>query len=261
MTVKSSVDSSLKSFQLKGSMVTVMVMEILQSDLSDLSFQLQEKVSAAPDFFQDTPLVLSLEKISEDEEIDFVSLVDMCRINGLFPFAIKSGGTDQLNAARKAGLLPISGAKTRAAPLEQTSDKEKTEGASADESSGEGRQVEIIPPSTLSPAKEPTKMVTRPIRSGQQVYAKGGDLIVLSSVSEGAEILADGNIHVYGVLRGRALAGVHGDKSARIFCSNLDASLISVAGVYLLNDNIDASLVGKPVQIVLDNEQLEINEL
>ena len=241
-------------------MVTVMVMEILQSDLSDISFLLQEKVSAAPDFFQDTPLVLSLEKISEDDEIDFVSLVDTCRINGLFPFAIKGGGTDQLNAARAVGLVPISGAKTRTESLEKTSDKKKIEESLADEPSGVG-QVEISSLSTLSPTKEPTKMVTRPIRSGQQVYAKGGDLIVLSSVSEGAEVLADGNIHVYGVLRGRALAGVHGDKNARIFCSNLDASLISVAGVYLLNDNIEPRLIGKPVQIVLDNEQLEINEL
>ena len=120
--------------------------------------------------------------------------------------------------------------------------------------------AEEIPPQ-LAPAKLPTKMVTQPIRSGQQVYAKGGDLVVLSSVSEGAEILADGNIHVYGALRGRALAGVQGDENARIFCSNFDASLVSIAGVYLLNDDIEKNLIGKSAQITLNKEQLEINGL
>jgi septum site-determining protein MinC len=251
MTVKSNNYSPEKTFQLKGSMVTVMVMEILQSDLRDFAIQLHEKVSAAPDFFQDTPLVLNLEKLTEQDEIDFISLVDSCRNNGLFPFAVKGGSEQQLIAARSAGLVPISGGKAR----EESIEKPESKAEPVEENPVEDS------PSQLSPAKQPTKMVTQPVRSGQQVYAKGGDLIVLSSVSEGAEILADGNIHVYGSLRGRALAGVQGDENARIFCSHLEASLISIAGVYLLNDNIEKNLLGESVQISLSEEQLKINAL
>jgi len=251
MTVKSNNYAPDKTFQLKGSMVTVMVMEILQSDLRDFATELHEKVSAAPEFFQNTPLVLNLEKLIEQAEIDFISLIDSCRVNGLFPFAVKGGSEQQLIAARSAGLVSVSGGKAR----EKSIDKPVPKPEPVEENPAE----ELL--SQLSPTKQPTKMVTQPVRSGQQVYAKGGDLIVLSSVSEGAEILADGNIHVYGALRGRALAGVQGDESARIFCSHLDVSLVSIAGVYLLNDNIEKSLLGKNVQISLNEEQLEIKAL
>jgi septum site-determining protein MinC len=251
MTVKSNSYSLDKTFRLKGSMVTVMVMEILQADLRDFPHQLHAKVSSAPDFFQDTPIVFSLDKLEKQESIDFISLIDACRTNSMFPFAVKGGSEQQLIAARSAGLVRISGGKVRPEPADAPAQaSEPVDGYQLDE-----------PPSPLHPAKLPTKMVTQPIRSGQQVYAKGGDLVVLSSVSEGAEILADGNIHVYGTLRGRALAGVQGDENARIFCSHLDASLVSIAGVYLLNDNIEKSLLGKNVQISLDEEQLNISAL
>lgn len=251
MTVKSNTDTSDKTFQLKGSMVTVMVMEILKSDLRDFATELHAKVSTAPEFFQDTPLVLNLEKLTDEGEIDFVSFIDSCRANGLFPFAVKGGSEEQLVAARSAGLVPVTGGKAREESVDKAPPKTEPLGENL---------VEDLP-SPLNPAKQPTKMVTQPVRSGQQVYAKGGDLIVLSSVSEGAEILADGNIHVYGALRGRALAGVQGDGSARIFCSHLNASLVSIAGVYLLNDSIEKSLLGKNVQISLIEEQLNINAL
>ena len=147
--------------------------------------------------------------------------------------------------------MPVSGKKTR----EESIDKP----ASKPEPVEESPATEL--PSQLNTAKQPTKMVIQPVRSGQQVYAKGGDLVVLSSVSEGAEILADGNIHVYGALRGRALAGVQGDENARIFCSHLDASLVSIAGVYLLNDGVEQSHLGKNVQVSHNKEQLEIKAL
>ena len=233
----------------------MMVMEILQSDLRGFATELHEKVSTAPEFFQDTPLVLNLEKLEEQAEIDFTSLIEACRANGLFPFAVKGGSDQQLVAARLAGLVPVSGGKSREESIDKLVDKPRPKSEPVEEN-----PIEELP-SQLSPAKQPTKMVTQPVRSGQQVYAKGGDLIVLSSVSEGAEILADGNIHVYGALRGRALAGVQGDANARIFCSHLDASLVSISGVYLLNDNIEKSLLGKNVQVSLNEEQLEIKAL
>jgi septum site-determining protein MinC len=97
------------------------------------------------------------------------------------------------------------------------------------------------------------------VRSGQQFVAKGGDLIVTSSVSHGAELLADGSIHIYGALRGRALAGLSGDVDARIFCHSLEAELVSIAGYYRLSDAIEP--VNAPCQIFLVGEQIHIERL
>jgi septum site-determining protein MinC len=113
-------------------------------------------------------------------------------------------------------------------------------------------------PEPVRPARAQTRLVTEPVRSGTQVYARGGDLIVTAPVSPGAELVADGNIHVYGALRGRALAGASGDASARIFCSRLEAELISIAGRYLVSEQLPADQRGSPVQIALDDDQLTI---
>ena len=104
-------------------------------------------------------------------------------------------------------------------------------------------------------------LVTTPVRSGQQLYAPGGDLIVLAPVSAGAEILADGNIHVYAPLRGRALAGVKGDTEARVFCQSLEAELISIAGSYKVNEDLRGELWKKPIKAHLSNDQLIIDPL
>jgi len=105
------------------------------------------------------------------------------------------------------------------------------------------------------------KLVAHPVRSGQRVYAAGGDLSIVGPVSSGAELLADGNIHIYGTLRGRAMAGLNGDSDARIFCQDLQAELVSVAGRYRVSENIPAALRGVPVQIFLDQEILRIEKL
>jgi septum site-determining protein MinC len=104
-------------------------------------------------------------------------------------------------------------------------------------------------------------LVTRPIRSGQRIYASGGDLVVVAQVSSGAEVMADGNIHVYGALRGRALAGVKGNREARIFCQSLHAELVSVAGHYRISENIGPDLKGEAVQIHLQEQRLLIESL
>ena len=104
-------------------------------------------------------------------------------------------------------------------------------------------------------------MITRPVRSGQQAYARGGDLIVLGLTSAGAEVIADGNIHVYGPLRGRALAGACGDDGARIFCRSLEADLVSIAGNWQVRDDMPDNLIGKPAQISLKDERLIIEPL
>ena len=104
-------------------------------------------------------------------------------------------------------------------------------------------------------------MQTHPVRSGQQVYAEQRDLTVLSTVGAGAEVIADGSIHIYGALRGRALAGAQGNTEARIFCREFYAELVAVAGNYKVLEDIPAELRGKPVQVWLDNGQLKLAAL
>jgi septum site-determining protein MinC len=103
-----------------------------------------------------------------------------------------------------------------------------------------------------------TRIVTQPVRSGTQIYARGGDLIVMNAVSAGAEVIADGNVHIYGALRGRVIAGRNGDTEARIFASKLDAEIVCVAGHYLLSDSIAPEFRGQAVQIALVDDQLTI---
>jgi septum site-determining protein MinC len=117
------------------------------------------------------------------------------------------------------------------------------------------------PPLVQAPAGNPTLVVDKPLRSGQQVYAKG-DLVVLDLVSYGAEVIAEGNIYIYAPLRGRALAGVHGNHDARIFCTCVEAELISIAGIYRTTENpLPPDVQGKPVQIRLEEEKLMIEPL
>jgi septum site-determining protein MinC len=109
-----------------------------------------------------------------------------------------------------------------------------------------------------APPRATARLVTQPVRSGTQVYARGSDLIVTAAVSPGAELVADGNIHVYGALRGRALAGASGDVGARIFCSRLEAELVSIAGRYLVSEQLPAEQRGSAVQIALVDDRLTI---
>ncbi|HVZ35347.1 MAG TPA: septum site-determining protein MinC, partial [Polyangiaceae bacterium] len=104
-------------------------------------------------------------------------------------------------------------------------------------------------------------MLRAPLRSGQVVYAEQCDAVVMAPVNAGAEIIADGNIHIYSSLRGRALAGAHGNEEARIFCKSLEADLVAIAGCYLRADEIPEKCRGRPAQIYLENGHLIIAEL
>ena len=223
-------------FKLKGSRVTITILELYEYDYATFNDQLAETVRTAPDFFQQTPVILSLERCNESGFIDFIELGELCREYGLVPVAIRGGNEDQLLSANVAGLphLPIGIAKPPAAA------------------------EKIVPPKPEIVAAQ-SLVITTPVRSGQQIYAKGGDLIVVAPVSAGAEVLADGNIHIYGPLRGRALAGVKGDKNARIFCQCLEAELISIAGNYKMNEDLRAQYWKQKIQANLSGEQLIVS--
>ncbi|MDH4610018.1 septum site-determining protein MinC [Pseudomonas sp. BN102] len=235
-------------FQLKGSMLAITVMELAHYDLERLDRQLDEKVAQAPNFFQNTPLVMALDKLPDgDPGLDLPALLDICRRHGLRTLAIRANRAEHIAAADALDIpvLPPSGARER--PIDPVEPAKKPV------------EKPVEPP---EPKVQPTKVITTPVRGGQQVYAPGGDLVVLAAVSPGAELLADGNIHVYGPMRGRALAGIKGDTKARIFCRQLAAELVSVAGQYKVADDLRRDpLWGQQVQVSLSGDVLNITRL
>ncbi len=231
-------------FQLKGSMLAITVLELAQNDLERLDRQLAVKVEQAPDFFNNTPLVLALDKLPADSDLDLPALIALCHKHGLRTLALRAGDPQIIEAAGVLDLpvLPPSGAKERKLDLASKAPAE--------------------PAKPAEPLYRPTRVVTTPIRGGQQVYAKDGDLIVLAAVSPGAELLADGNIHVYGPLRGRALAGIKGDTNARIFCQQLAAEMVSIAGRYKVAEDLRRDpLWTEAVQLKLSGDVLNITRL
>jgi len=243
-------DTCLK---LKGSLVPMTVLELSHYDKRQISIDLETKTKQAPGFFENLPVVIDLEKLMEHEQIPFADLIDQCLGFSIKVVAIRGGQTHHQESAKAAGLgtLPKQKEKTP----HNISNVEPTEAAIK-----EVETVEVTK-TVIQTERQQSKVVHNPIRSGQQVYAADGDLIVLASVSAGAEILADGNIHVYGALRGRALAGVKGDTSARIFCHSLEAELVSIAGQYKISEDIDKSVLRKSTQVYLNDDSLSFKEL
>ncbi|WP_371857216.1 MULTISPECIES: septum site-determining protein MinC [Pseudomonas] len=237
-------------FQLKGSMLAITVLELARNNLEGLDRQLAAKVAQAPNFFSNTPLVLALDKLPAGEgAVDLPGLMRVCRHHGLRTLAIRASRIEDIAAAIAIDLpvLPPSGARER--PLEPEPEVKKPEPAPAS----------VAPP---EPTIRPTKIITTPVRGGQQIYAQGGDLVVVSSVSPGAELLADGNIHVYGAMRGRALAGIKGNTRARIFCQQLTAEMVSIAGQYKVSEDLRRDpLWGAGVQVSLSGDVLNITRL
>ena len=231
-------------FQLKGSMLAITILELAHNDLERLDRQLAEKVAQAPNFFQNIPLVLALDKLPEGEgELDLGKLMEVCRQHGLRTLAIRATRDDDIAAAEALDIpvLPPSGAREKL--IEPAESRKK-------------------PEKPAEPMVKPTKVITSPVRGGQQIYAQGGDLVVMAAVSPGAELLADGNIHVYGPLRGRALAGVKGDTKARIFCQQMGAEMLSVAGQYKTAEDLRRDpLWGQSVLVSLSGDVLNITRL
>lgn len=238
-------------FQLKGSMLAITVLELARNNLEGLDRQLAAKVAQAPNFFSNTPLVLALDKLPASEgAVDLPGLMRVCRQHGLRTLAIRASRIEDIAAAIAIDLpvLPPSGARER--PVEPEAEVKKPEPAPAP------------PPPPPEPAVRPTKIITSPVRGGQQIYAQGGDLVVVSAVSPGAELLADGNIHVYGPMRGRALAGIKGNTKARIFCQQMTAELVSIAGQYKVSEELRRDpLWGAGVQVSLSGDVLNITRL
>lgn len=240
------VDRAVTAFSFKGGMLPITVMELTSADPDRIRDQLAGKLHQSPAFFQHTPVVLSVEKL-EEPHLALERICAVCRMHKLLPVAVR-GGTEPIKQSAWAlglGWFP---------PLEMR-----------------GRALEsVVPavPEKSSAAPDAAGMVSvarrlhrGTVRSGQQVSAPEGDLVVIGAVNAGAEVLAGGNVHVYGPLRGRALAGIHGDREAGIFCYELHAELLSLAGNYKRLEDIDPQLLGKAVQVHLNDDHLTIAPL
>ncbi len=241
------VDKASMAFTFKGGMLPMTVMELTSADPERIRDQLAGKLNQSPAFFQHTPVVLSVEKLDEPH-LSLERICAVCRAHKLLPVAVRGGAEPVKQSAWALGLgwfPPADGARSRT--LEEVPPSDVAEEAPP-----------VAAPQVVAGAG---RIFRGTVRSGQQVSAPEGDLVIIGAVNAGAEVLAAGSVHVYGALRGRALAGIHGDTQAGIFCRELRAELLSVAGTYKRLEDIDPQLLGTCVQVILSDAQLGITAL
>lgn len=230
------------TLEFKSSSFSIPILVLFTEDLTAISEKLKEKIDVAPEFFKNSPLIFDVDQLNkQNRPVDIPALVNVLRQSGLLPTGMRGGNVEQNKQAIEL-LIPVYSAHVGSTTSSDVS-KSKTNASE--------NVTETVSQSTL--------LITRPVRSGQRLYASG-DLVVIATVSAGAEIMAEGNIHVYGTLRGRALAGVLGNSEARIFCSDLQAELISIAGHYKISEDINA-VNKKPVQVYLNGHTLVIQDI
>lgn len=227
------------SFEIKSASLPLVSLLLKSPDLAQLAQEFNARFGDIPDFFDNEPLVLDLSPLQPahaDAAIDFAALTALLRQYRVLPLAVRGGSAAQMAGAQASGLI--------AAP-DAVVPRVKAPTAQAE-------------PAEAPPAREPAPsadalVIDKPLRSGQQVYARGRDLVVLSMVNPGAEVIADGHIHVYAPLRGKAIAGARGNTGARIFSLCLEAQLLSIAGVYRTSEiPLPAEVMSRPTQVRLD---------
>jgi septum site-determining protein MinC len=269
-------------FELRSGSVDTLLFVVKTTDLDAMRAELTRRFEATPEFFANDVVAIDVRRLAENERVplaDIAQLLDSVRMR---PVGVVANA-QQAWAAESA--LPLLEARDRRGAAAKSADEDNAaamapavtaatatppadlfEAAALTPESGTPATAAAVEP---APAAEPVRLATssqtmvvdKPLRSGQRIYAKG-DLVVLGLVSYGAEVIAEGNIHIYAPLRGRALAGVQGNHDARIFCTCLEPELISIAGIYRTTENpLPADVLGKPVQIWLEEEKLMIEPL
>ena len=232
------------AFALRSAKLTTVALLLETANPGALAAALEAQASGAAPLFENDPVIVDLAKLREaDEQLAWDELLPLLRRHGMVPVAVRGGSAAQMDAAHAAGLIDAPEGQPTAAPAAVSS-------------------APAAGPALAAPAAVPPMIVERPLRSGQQVYARGTDLIVLGLVSHGAEVIADGHIHVYAPLRGRAIAGARGDPSARIFATCLEAQLVSIAGTYRTSETpLPDNVLARPAQVRLDGERLVVEPL
>lgn len=229
--------------EFKGSSFTLSVVHLHHSQPEVIRQALQDKIDQAPAFLLNAPVVLNVSALTGD--INWKQMQQAVMATGLRIVGVSGCKDEALKKMIARAGLPV-----------LSEGKESRKQAAAP-------MVEAAPvvPAVIAEAASKTRIINTPVRSGQQIYARNADLIVTSSVSAGAELVADGNIHIYGMMRGRALAGVGGQRDSQIFCTNLAAELVSIAGEYWMMDHIPAEFFGKAARLSLKDGALTIQTL
>ncbi len=246
--------------ELKIGQVGIANLRVRTLDVPRLVEEMRSRVQRAPKLFQRAAVVLDFGGLSQVPLASTVqALIDGLREAGVLPVAIAYGTSETERLAESLGLPLL--AKFRA-----QYERAEGEAAAAAEPPAPKRQAPEPEPQPVRAAPaahagQPGLMHAAPVRSGQQVYADNRDLTVLSTVGAGAEVIADGSVHIYGPLRGRALAGAQGNDKARIFCREFHAELVAVAGHYKVLEDIPKELYGKAVQVWLEDGQLKLAAL
>ncbi len=237
--------STTLSFEIKSAQLPLVALLLRSTDTAQLQQDLLQRFGDVPDFFDHDPLLIDLSGVSDQDGVpEFDYLLPLLRERRLQPLAFKGGNAAQQQAARACGLVAAEEASWTRSQSAQANTQ-------ASEAQPQSEPTPVVPPVASSSAA-PALVVDKPLRSGQQVYARGRDLVVLAMVNPGAEVIADGHIHVYAPLRGKAIAGARGNADARIFTSALEAELISIAGVYRTSDvPLPDNVRGKPAQVRL----------
>jgi septum site-determining protein MinC len=221
-------DSDRELFQIRGHLQTLVVLRLIQPRAERFFIELQKALARSPEFFRAAPVVLDAGPVVGQPPLNLAEFARRLRQQQLVPVGLQNGDESWSEMAVKSGLALFRSGR----PVELTP---------------KDPDPELVAPP--APQQNRTVVVREPVRAGQQIYAENGDLVALAPVSPGGEVLADGHIHIYSSLRGRAHAGISGDESARIFCHNLEAQLVSVAGVWLVNEDIEPRFIRQRVQI------------
>ena len=228
--------------EFKGSSFTLSVVHLHHSQPEVIRQALQDKIDQAPAFLQNAPVVLNVSALTGD--INWKQMQQAVMATGLRIVGVSGCKDEALKKMIARAGLPV---------LSEGKENRKQTSAPVAEAAP-------VAPAVVEGTSK-TRIINTPVRSGQQIYARNADLIVTSSVSAGAELVADGNIHIYGMMRGRALAGVGGQSDSQIFCTNLAAELVSIAGEYWMIDQIPAEFFGKAARLSLQEGALTIQTL
>lgn len=235
---------NVKSFSidLKGSIFTLLVLRISTICIEKISISLEKKMKQLPNFFsKNTPVVVNVSKINNS--INWKNLHQVISNAGLFVIGVCCCHDNNLKKKIIRSGLPILTQGKNIVNFNNLTDSIK--------SVYENKNLEFLK----------TQVIYTPVRSGQRIYAQNRDLIIISNVSSGAEIISDGNIHIYGTIRGRVLAGASGNKESQIFCTNLFSELISIGGYYWINEQIPKEFLGKSVRIYLKDNNLVMKHI
>jgi septum site-determining protein MinC len=234
------------AFRLRAGNFNLLVLRLLDGRPEVVLPALGDQFRRAPGFLRFAPIAISLDDLQlSPAEVDFPGLIAGLRGLEIMPIGVVGGTPAMRQAATAAGLSTLRPAGG-APPAEEAPAPEAPPPVAQPDFRGSGRNA---------------MLVTQPVRSGSRIYAEGADLIITATVNAGAEVIADGNIHVYGALRGRAVAGANENPDARVFALNFDPELIAIAGFYAVREGLAGAPIGKPVQVRLDGETLRFEKL